>query len=293
MLFARRGHAQTWLICAVILAVALIYLRIFAGYWLGDDFANLIYSYDLSQQGELGTGILQYFFIGTSPQGSMYRPLQVAAILGNYGVAGKFYPCWIAFNLAIHLINTWLTFLLVREFARRLSDYPSAEPAWLAPTLAALLFGLSPAIAEGVYWICARADGCVTLLSVLSLYSWIVAFDLARARLAWWFPGLLIVAMLTKESAAVLPLQMLVITLSLRRYATRTHWYALAVSFFLLAIFFVWRLVLFGHAFAVNQAPGDIVSEAFSAVRVVEAAHSLVPWWHALTSHTGVSISFC
>jgi len=267
-------------------AITLLYAPLFDGYWLGDDFTNLLIGHQLAGEGELLRGTFEYFFKGTSSAGTMYRPLQMASLLGNYALAGDYYPAWFAVNFALHLINTILVFQVVRIFAVHLNKTGRLDN-FLSPLLAALAFALAPALAEGIFFVSARADALVTLLSLLSLFVWARSMKTGQEALAWWFPVLLIPALLTKESAAVLPLQMILVTAALWPAVRRQHLLALSASILLLCGFFALRWSLFDQFLGVYSAPGESVGiQKLSALWA--GFFSLKDWWHALTHATPV-----
>lgn len=279
-----RYHPVLMAVLVISAAILLIYAPLFGGYWLGDDFANILQSYTVAQEGMLLATILEYFSMGTSSGISMYRPLQMASLLGNYAVAGVYYPGWFAVNFALHLLNAILVFFVVRLFAVRLRTDTRPAP-FLSPLLAALAFALAPSLAEGVFFVSARADALVTLFSLLSLLAWISSMKAHQERMAWWFPVLLVLALLIKESAAVLPLQMILLTVALWPVKRRQHLLALAASVLLVCGFFTLRWLLFGQVFGVYSVPGSaqnipLLSELWGAIR------SLGPWWQSLTSET-------
>ena len=79
------------------------------------------------------------------------RPLVIASFSLNYQLSGTSYAGWYALNFAVHLANVALVAFLVSRWARKLGVDGS-----LAACLAALVFGLSPLLAEGVFWVSAR-----------------------------------------------------------------------------------------------------------------------------------------
>lgn len=268
----------------ILTAVTIVYVPLFGGYWLSDDFSNLVNAHDLANQGNLLRGTFDYFLMGTSSAGSMYRPLQMVSLLGNYAVAGAYYPAWFAFNFTLHLLNAILVFHVVRVFIVRL-DKETRHVYYLSPLLAALAFALAPSLAEGVFFISARADALVTFLSLLSLLAWALSMKTNQERKAWWLPVLLVPALFIKESAAVLPLQMLLVAVAHWPALRRQHFLALATSAILLCGYFVLRWLLFGHILGVYSAPGEM-EDALTLSALWHAILSLGPWWHALTQGT-------
>ncbi len=263
-----------------LLLVALIYAPGFWGYWLGDDLTNLHHYFRWAEEGRLWSDSYARFFQGISAEGSAYRPLSILSLSANYAVAGSHYAGWYASNYLVHLGNTLMVALLVL----RLAAHQRMEGR-VAAVLAALAFGLAPTLAEGVYWLSARADGWVTLLTLTALYGWIGPADAQRPR-SWmpvWAALCLLLALSFKESAAVYPLQLALLALVWPGRLGPSRWVALALAFALLLLFFWWRAHLFGHAFWVYATPGAEQAPVDWLRRLGLAIGSIPSWWMALT----------
>ncbi len=262
-----------------VILVALLYAPGFGGYWIGDDLTNLHHFHRWAEDGRLWSDSWARFFQGISAQGSAYRPLSILSLSANYALAGSNYAGWYAINYCVHLANTALVALLVLRLAARWQVSGA-----LAAALAASAFGLAPTLAEGVYWLSARADGWVTLLTLSALYLWVGPSD--RQPRAW-MPvvalALLALALGFKESAAVFPLQLGLVALAWRERLGAARWALLIGSFLLLAGFFAWRAHLFGHAFWVYATPGVEQAAVDWLTRLRGALASMAPWWRALT----------
>ncbi len=85
-------------------------------------------------------------------------------------------------NLAFHIANTLLLFLLLQKLTAKL--WPSA--------FVALLFGIHPMHVESVAWISERKDVLSAFFFLLTLFAYARYVELANAkhRLAWWLYGL-------------------------------------------------------------------------------------------------------
>lgn len=263
----------------VLLAVSILYARGFDGFWLGDDVANLHLLYALDQQGQLLSGTLSYFSSGLSPQGSLFRPLSMVSMSANYLLANDWYPGWYAINLMVHLANTLFVALLVRRLADR-----CGTSSRVAAPVAAAFFGLAPSLAEGVFWISARADGWVTFLGLAGTLAWCGRKGGVGAKAAW-LPTLMVPALLFKESAAVLPLQVALLALAWPGRTSTAQRVALASSFAIMVAFLVIRAQLFGSAWHVYSAPGTTVAGP-SLDGLCRALGSLMPWWQTLGEKT-------
>lgn len=140
-------------IALAVLATAALYAPGFGGFWLGDDLANLHQMQAWQDRGEILARILAQFLEGVPSQGAFYRPLTMASLAASHAAFGPAHAGWFGIGFAVHLANVALVGLLVRRLA-----HASGCEGWAGPFLAALFFGLCPVIAEGVYWVSARAD---------------------------------------------------------------------------------------------------------------------------------------
>ena len=276
----RSDRPPPWVIAVPVLLVALAYAPGFGGWWLGDDLTNLHHFHHWAEQGRLWSDTWARFFQGISAEGSAYRPLSILSLSANQAIAGSHYPGWYAANYLVHLCNTALVALLVLRLAAH-----AGVSARLAAALAALAFGLAPTLAEGVYWLSARADGWVTLLTLGATWLWAGApADSPRPWMPLALAGLLTLGLLFKESAAVFPLQLGLLALAWPGRTGGARWAALVIACVLLALFFLWRAHLFGHAFWVYATPNAEQAEVDWLARVTAAIGSAGPWWQALTA---------
>mgnify|MGYP001189081592 CR=1 FL=1 len=273
-------RSQLLAVCVCLLAVALVYAPGFGGFWIGDDLTNLHHFHRWAEDGRLWSDTLARFFQGISAQGSAYRPLSILSLSANYAIAGSHYPGWYAANFGVHLSNTLLIALIVLRIAAH-RQFTGTQAA----VLAALVFGLAPSLAEGVYWLSARADGWVTLLTLVTLYLWMGPPQSLRSR--WWMPplalALIALALGFKESAAVFPLQLALVALAWRGPLGLPRWCVVLGAFGMLAGFFALRAHLFGHAFWVYATPGADQAAVDWTTRLTLSLNSMGPWWHALT----------
>jgi len=287
-----------WALGLPLLLVALVYAPGFGGFWIGDDLTNLHHYFVWAQDGRLWSDSWARFFQGISVEGSAYRPLSILSLSANYALAGSHYAGWYASNYVVHLANSALIALLVLRLAAH-----NGLAGHLAAALAALLFGLAPTLAEGVYWLSARADGWVTLLTLGALFIWIgppkrqpvagaplVDRNLRRqnALRVGIALCLLILGLGFKESAAVFPLQLTLLAFFWPSRLGAARWLILIGSYLLLMGFFVWRAHLFGHAFWVYATPGAEAVSIDWLGRLYAALLSLGPWWSALTAQANV-----
>ena len=270
---------RRWLLWLAVLAVAGIYAPGFGGFWHGDDVSNLGRAYTLTHQGTLWQESLRLFANPVPSDGAFYRPMMMLSLSLNYVFAGEHYAGWYLLNFLVHETNTLLIALIVRRFAK----YYACDATFAAP-LAALLFGLCPILAEGVYWMSARADGWVTLLTLTGVFFWSDRSASATSRTAFLLPVLLMLALGFKESAAVLPFQMALLAVVWRVPLSRPQRWAVVATFLMAGLFLAWRAYLFGNAWHV-YTPLSGESVALHS-KLWNALLSLRPWWSALGSAT-------
>jgi len=162
-----------------------------------------------------------------------FRPFGYIAYAAEARLFGRGPVPWHAFSFALHLVNSALVFLLAGKLGLR--TWPS-----LAGALLFLLHGSRP---EAVAWVSAQFDLWATLFFLLAL----LAFLGQRQIVPVVF---LLLALLSKESAYVLPVVLLVLTppnAMLRRVAP---------SFIVTAVVFVYRSVLL-HGIGGYRMPGS------------------------------------
>ena len=269
----RASAAGVRLAIPVLLAM-LAYARFVDGFWLGDDFSNLHRLWHADHAGALWRHASAQFLSPVPSDGAFYRPVMIATMALNQWLFGPAYAGWFALNLALHLANTVLVGAIVATLAAS-----CGRDGRRAGAVAALFFALSPALAEGVFWVSARADAAVTLFTLGGLYAW--ARTPAMSGRAFLLPLALLAALGCKESAAVFPLQMLLVAIAWPTRLTRAQLGAIAVCVALVATFMALRAHVFGdvwHVYRSDTAP--------SVERFRDAVASTVPWWRALTAAT-------
>ncbi|MET0280406.1 MAG: hypothetical protein ABW278_04680 [Steroidobacteraceae bacterium] len=142
-----------------------------------------------------------------------------------------------ATNLLLHAVNASLVFVLARWLARRLRT-ADAHDANVVAAVTALVFALHPVQTESVTYIVGRSNEIAMLFCLLSLLAWLRGRE--RAAGWWWLPlsALAFVAALAgKETAAVLPLAMLLCLATEHRPTRRELAFPLGLSLLCIALF--------------------------------------------------------
>jgi len=202
-----------WLWGALLLAITIAtYSDSFSGVIEGD--ASALVSTDSRVQSATAANLrliaTRTYWSAITSTSNVYRPLVTLSWMMNYVWFGNRDRAlgYHIFNLAIHLVNVILAWLLI---FRILGD---ALPAFLA----AAVFALHPVNSEAVTNIAGRGDlmAATGVLAGLLLYVYIPDWRRRNTALA----GLILVSafgFLSKENAVVLPLAMLLYDLLFRR----------------------------------------------------------------------------
>lgn len=213
---------------ASLLAAALaflVYLPSLHGSFLYDDQGNIVANRSLRDPTALGA-VLRH---------EPARPLLNLSWALNYGVSRQEPWSYHLVNALIHAGNAVLAFSLLTWMARR-SGRPHAEAVAL---LGACLFAVTPMAVETVAYVSSRSTALCTLFTLASLRLAVGALETAAVgRIAVAYL-LFVLALLTKEEAAALPLLLILLDVfflaggdwrgPLRRPAVHTAFLALPV----------------------------------------------------------------
>jgi hypothetical protein len=169
-----------------------VYLPFIGGGLLTDDFAHVVHLSNIDGAARL---------IDQPDTFGFYRPVTQASMVVAPGANGDRPSQARALNIALHAGVIALAFIVARLSLR--------SP--IAAGLATLAFALTPKAAPiAVLWISARGELLMALFSFAAIASWIVW---TRAGRSWWLATAALgyaLAILSKETAALLPLLLLV-----------------------------------------------------------------------------------
>lgn len=152
----------------------------------------------------------------------MGRPIPLL----SFALNGSAWPTdpkpFIVTNIAIHVINTLLVFVLIRELLKASKGTEASHTFWL-PLLAAALWGLHPYLASSVLYVVQRMTLLAAGFSFLCLFLYLRArLLLVNGRVIWGAALLAlaalssIAALFSKENAVLIPLQLALVELYLR-----------------------------------------------------------------------------
>jgi hypothetical protein len=110
-------------------------------------------------------------------------------------------------NVLIHLANTFLVYLLAKEFIR---PQWQAQKLTNAPFFAALLFAVHPIHTEAVTYICGRSSSLMTFFYLAAMLTYIYArVQQNNIKIYFLTPLLFIAALSVKETAVTFPFALL------------------------------------------------------------------------------------
>ena len=174
----------------------------------------------------------------------LYRPLTVLSFALNYFLWGTAPALYHLLNLLLHAITALLLCVFCRLCSRRHN----------LAFLTALLFATHPIQTECVAGLVGRADILAALFSLLAL-----CLHLQRSRWSYLGAGLaLIAALLSKESAVVLPALFLLTDLfQYRAFSEKCHWKVYLFYACLVMAYLVWRRHVLGTLTITSVDPLD------------------------------------
>lgn len=203
-------HAKWW--CFAGLLCCLIYLRGLFGEFLFDDFGNIIGNSALRNLD--GTAPGWKALLLSSDAGPLHRPISMLTFGANYMLFG-FRPLGFKLtNLAIHLLNGWLVFVLGKHLVARLlpsaarSRDSATPPEWIA-FFVATLWLLHPLNVSSVLYVVQRMNELSALFSLAGL----ICYVDGRQRMLRGTPGAMraivglggftLLSVLSKENGAL------------------------------------------------------------------------------------------
>jgi protein O-mannosyl-transferase len=149
-------------------------------------------------------------------------------------------------NVALHLANTWLVFLLVSALVAARREAAGEAPPWLDGRRVALavsaLFGVATMHVESVAWVSERKDVLYTFFFLLALFFYVRYARKARRADYWTALGFFVASLLSKGQAVTLAVTLPLVDWLLRRplrgrvLAEKAPFLALALVFGLVAI---------------------------------------------------------
>lgn len=181
---------RRWALLLLLLLLPAAYLWTLTFPLISDDFFHLNLALHFDRQ-----RFIQIFTVAEPDR--FFRPLGYLSYALDVLWAGRSPALWHLSALLLHFVNCGLVYLLARRL--RLNT--------LFAVTAALLFGLHGTRPEAVTWVASRFDLLATFFTLATLYLYL---EPSRLRMLALLTALL--ALISKESAYVLPLLLLLIT---------------------------------------------------------------------------------
>jgi hypothetical protein len=273
---------------AVIVAVAVLNLRGLPGSWLSDDFSHFNIIAQADREGRLSEWLLGNFVRPLDNGNFAYRPILFLSYALDWRLWGANATGGHLVNLVLHLVNSLLVGCLASRWASRRTA--------TAGIVSAAVFAAYPFAGEVTFWVAGRSDLLAALFGLLFLLS-LTGFGGKRtAYVATLRVVLLLLALLSKESAVPLPLVatllLVVRTPEERGGSIRTHpliarsiaavrelfpiWAAFAA-------YLAWRLWLFGTPLSVyptSRLPSGLWDylDRLALLRALGQQHPGLPW---------------
>ena len=176
-----------WMLLAAIALTAAIYWQGLYGTWLFDDYPNIVDNHDLQiRDGHLSSLVRAAL---SSPSSEFKRPLASLTFAANYLAAGLDPFSWKLTNLAIHLLNGLLIYLLSKRLLVAVGAPPVrgsssphneiqhptryADRAGIVATLIAASWMLLPINLTGVLYVVQRMESLANLFVLTGLLGYV------------------------------------------------------------------------------------------------------------------------
>lgn len=232
------------------LIIILCYLPGLSGTFLLDDFGTLSV---LSQWGSIDTldKLYQYVFGGyTGPTG---RPIPLLTFFLNSNSWPADAYGFLVFNLIIHVVNVFVLYW----FLTSLISSANIKPNFI-PIVVSIFWGLHPLNVSTVLYVVQRMTLLSTFFSLLTFAFFLAgysAINMAKYRRAFWIWMFAVctsvMAVLSKENAVLIPLQLLLINQFLivngRGLVSRWLRSMLAIALWLSSAAVIYKLCLFAY----------------------------------------------
>ncbi len=225
-------HGGAWGLAALIVLVFVIYYPGAKGPFMLDDFSNLLGNRHI-QLAELSLSGLEDAAFSTR-SGPLRRPVAMVSFALSYYFAGAMEPFAIKIvNVVVHLITVLLLFFLSRHLLARIPTVDlrpgilnGISVQWAALLITAL-WALHPLHVSTVLYAVQRMTGLAALFTILGALLYVQGrvcllagkLNAACIRIGFGIVGCGLLATLSKESGALLPVLLLVIELVFYRFA--------------------------------------------------------------------------
>lgn len=188
---------EKYFVWMVLLITAITYVGTVRFDFVYDDYPQIVFNPFL----RAWHFVPQYFVSSVWKQvspltpGNYYRPLFLLFTRVCYSIFGDRAFGWHLVAIGLHLVVVWLAYVLVRRITGQFTI------AWLA----ALIFGVHPIHHEVVAWVSATTESLFAILFLLAFLAYLQSRERAKAFWMTLSCALYALALLSKETAIVLP----------------------------------------------------------------------------------------
>ncbi len=247
-----------WGLGAVILICAAVYARALGFSFVYDDTSQILNNPTIRSWSFLPQYFRTHVWGYSSVWTNLYRPIFLIALRVCNAMFALDPQGWHGFAIAVHLLDACLVFLVVRKLVGN---------ERIALTTAAI-FGLSPVQIETVAWVSGMTDALMSAALLAGLWCYLKGRESGRRPWLIACSVFYAIALLTKESGAVLPLLILAYEVSVGRPSQPKRSF-LAGAFGVLAAI---TLAYFGIRWAVLHS---LVGHTMSPVSWSEALYTV------------------
>lgn len=187
----------------------LIYIPGMTGGFIFDDYANILINVDIKHSSLSLADLLEAAWSGIS--GPLKRPIAMVSFALNQATTGGFVAAYKLTNLAIHLVNGVLLFVLLRRLLAA-PCVPTRDERFLGgiAAVAAILWLVHPLNLTSVLYVVQRMNSLATLFSLAALICYVHGrYALIDGRRRGWLqiallaPFFAVLGVLSKENAVL------------------------------------------------------------------------------------------
>lgn len=214
------------IIVFLIAVTFLVYANSFKNEFVWDD-SDLIADNDyIKDFGYAGKIFTMSVFGDKTTEFNFYRPVQGLSFMLDYSLWGLNSLGYHITNTILHALNAILVYFII------LTIYKS----WQTAMISALFFSIHPVQTEAVTYISGRADGLTALFLLISLIFFIK--DAHQSRKIFFFASIIsfMLALLSKESAIIFPLIIILYSFCLVHKENRSYLLRAYLSAFLIIL---------------------------------------------------------
>jgi hypothetical protein len=281
---------KTAALLLLLMLIGLVYLPGLPGGFYFDDYPNIVHNPGLNLASLDWDSLRRAAY--SSNAGPLKRPIPMVTFALNHYFSGLDPFGYKLTNLAIHLFNTCLVFLLslrlLQLISNRMQPAFSAQALWKIAFFAALFWGLHPLNMTSVLFVVQRMNSMAATFSLLALISYLYTRPnlalgkkwLAMMLASTTFFGLL--AIYSKENALLLPLFLLLLEYTVFNQGDNTPRYWLITRKAVLALVVAGACGLLAHHLLLSDwATRAYVSRSFTLQeRVLTEGRALWQYWN-------------